>query len=126
MAWSKTGNIKGPPGTPPALGSPITAVPTVAGVATVDLSLGDYFTIALNVNATLAFSNPPAAGTGRTVDVTVTQDNTGGWTLTLPSSMHPIGASDTAIQSAAGAKTKIIPTTIDAGTTFAYSMDKVA
>lgn len=124
MAWSKTGNIRGPAGT--AAGTAVTALTNAAGTVTADLSLGDYFTLAIAANVTtLAFSNAPASGTGRTIDITITQDATGGRTFALPASFKAIGGSDTAIQSAANAVTKIIATTTDGGTTWAYSMGKV-
>ena len=106
--------------------SPITALTNSSGTVNGDLSKGDYFTLTLAANVTsLTFSNLPPAGVARTIDITITQDATGGRTFALPSSFHAIGASDTAVQAAANAKTKIIATTLDAGTTWAYSMAKV-
>jgi hypothetical protein len=44
----------------------------------------------------------------------------------LPASFKAVGNSDTAVQSAANAKTRLIISTTDGGTTWAYSMAKVA
>lgn len=110
------------------LGSPITTLTNSSGTVNIDLSLGDYFTLlgmAANVSS-LTFTNLPAAGTARTIDITVSQNSTGGFTLALPSSFKAIGNSDLAIQLGASVRTKIVATTLDGGTTWAYSMAKVA
>jgi len=105
----------------------VTALTIASGVVSVDCSLGDYFTLAMTANVTsLTFSNVPAAGTGRTLCIDVAQDATGGRTLALPASFKAIGNSDTAIQSAANAKTRIIASTTDGGATWVYAMSKVA
>jgi hypothetical protein len=107
-------------------GSAVTALTIASGVVNVDCSLGDYFTLMLSANVTsVTFSNVPAAGIGRTLCIDVTEDATGGWTLALPASFKAIGNSDTAIQTAANAKTRIIPSTTDGGTTWPYAMGKV-
>lgn len=108
--------------------STVTALTNSSGTVNVDCSKGDYFTLlgmAANVTS-LTFSNLPATGKACTIDITVSQDGTGSRTLALPSSFKAIGSSDTAIQSAANVKTKIVATTLDQGTTWAYSMAKVA
>jgi hypothetical protein len=110
-----------------SLGSTVSALTNSAGVVNVDLSKGDYFTLTLAANVTsLTFSNLPSAGSARTIDITLTQDATGGRTFALPASFHAIGASDTAIKTTASKKTKIIATTLDGGATWAYSMGAVA
>lgn len=108
-------------------GSPVTVLSIAAGVVTVDCSLGDYFTLTLTANVTgITFSNLPASGVGRALCIDFTQDATGGRTVALPASFKAIGNSDTAVQSAANAKTRMILSTIDGGTTWPYSMAKVA
>lgn len=98
-----------------------------AGTVNIDWSLGDYFTLTLAANVTsVTSSNLPASGVGRTICIDLVQDATGGRTFALPSSWKAIGNSDTAIQSAASAKTRIILSTVDGGTTKPYSMGKVA
>lgn len=110
-----------------SFGSPVTALAIASGVANVDCSKGDYFTCALNANVTsITFSNVPAAGVGRTLCIDFTEDATGGWTVALPASFKAIGNSDTAVQSAANAKTRLIVSTTDGGTIWPYSMAKVA
>jgi len=48
-----------------------------SGTVTVDLSLGDYFTLLLSAHVTtLAFANGPGAGKGASKLIRVTQDNT--------------------------------------------------
>lgn len=107
--------------------SPVTALSIASGAANIDCSLGDYFTLALTANVTsITFSNLPAAGIGRTLCIDCTQDATGSRTVALPASFKTIGNSDTAVQSAAAAKTRLIISTADGGTTWAYSMAKVA
>ena len=50
---------------------------------------------------------------------------TGGRTLTLPASFKALGGSDTAIASAAGAKTVLSAKTFDGGTSWVYAMQEV-
>jgi hypothetical protein len=108
---------------PMGLGSTVTALSIVSGVVNVDCSLGDYFTLSLTTNvSSLTFSNLPAAGIGRTLSVTIKQDATGGRTFALPSAFKGIGGSDTAVQSAPNAVTKLSIETVDAGATWAYVM----
>jgi len=105
------------------LGSTVTALSIASGVVNVDCSLGDYFTLALTANVTsLTFSNVPASGNGRTLSMTITQDATGSRTFALPAAFKAITGSDTAIQSAANAVTKLAIETVNAGTTWAYVM----
>lgn len=107
--------------------SPVTALAIASGVVSVDCSLGDYFTCALTANVTsITFSNLPASGIGRTLCIDITQDATGSRTVALPASFKAIGNSDTAVQSAANAKTRLIISTTDVGATWAYSMAAVA
>lgn len=84
---------------------------------TIDLSKGDFFTLTLAHNATIAFSNPPGAGKGFSVRLRVTQDGTGGRTLAQPAAVKLTPGGDSAIQSAAGAVTLIHYSSDDNGTT---------
>lgn len=70
-----------------------TAPADVAGVVTLDLSADvDIWKLTLTKNITLAYSNVPAAPLGAEKEIIVTQDGTGGWTLTWPSgSKYPDG-----------------------------------
>lgn len=104
-------------------GSAVSALSISAGVVNIDLSLGDYFTLAHTTNVTsLTFSNLPAAGVGRTIAVRLKQDATGGRTFALPAAFKPITGSDTAVQSAANAITILMATSFDQGTRWEYSM----
>lgn len=110
-----------------SFGSPVTALAIASGVVSVDCAKGDYFTCGLTANVTsLTFSNLPASGVGRTLCIDFTQDATGSRTVSLPASFKAIGNTDTAVQSAANAKTRLIVSTIDGGTIWPYSMAKVA
>lgn len=110
-----------------ALGSDVTALAISSGVVTVDLSLGDYFTLNHNANVTsLTFSNLPASPGGRTIAIRSKQDGTGSRTFALPSSFKAVTGSDTAVQSAANAYTLIIATSFDQGTRWEYSMKAIA
>jgi hypothetical protein len=107
--------------------SKVTALAISAGEIGVDCALGDYFTVALTANvANITFSNLPASGSGRTLCIDFTQDATGGRTVALPASFKAIGNSDTAVPSAANAKTRLIISTTDSGATWPYAMAKVA
>lgn len=106
-----------------AKGSPVTALSISTGVVNIDLSLGDYFTLALTANVTsITFSNLPAAGVGRTIMVRLKQDATGSRTVALPSSFKQVTGSDAAVQSAANAYTVLILSSVDQGTRWEYSM----
>lgn len=83
------------------------------------------FTVAMTANATLAASNLAAAGRVTEFECLITQDATGGRTLTLPASFKPLGGSDTAIASLAGAGTVLSAKTFDGGTSWVYAMQEV-
>lgn len=89
---------------------------TSGSTVTIDLSLGDYFTLTLAHNATIAFSNPPGSGHGFSVRLKVTQDGTGSRTLTQPAAVKLIPGSDATIQSAASSVSLIHYTSDDNGT----------
>lgn len=64
----------------------VTAIPIVAGVATMNCALGRFFTLNLNVNATLAITNPPG------VDCMILKVTpSAGAILTLPGSVTMLG-----------------------------------
>ena len=107
------------------------AITTPAGTSgTLTLNLGggvnkNFRLNPLTANATLAVSNLAAAGRISEFECLITQNATGGRTLTLPAAFRPLGGSDTAIASAAGAKTVLSAKTFDAGTTWIYAMQEV-
>lgn len=105
------------------LGSAVTALSIASGVVNIDLSLGDYFTLALTANVTsITFSNLPASGKGRAIALRLKQDGTGSRTVALPSSLKAITGSDVAVQSAANAYTNLSMATFDQGTRWEYAM----
>jgi hypothetical protein len=106
-----------------SLGSDVTALSISAGVVDVDLSLGDYFTLALTANVTsLTFSNPPTSPRGRSISIRLKQDGTGSRTFAIPASFKAINGSDTAVQAAANAYTILSAATFDQGTRWEYAM----
>lgn len=110
-----------------AVGSGVSALSIASGVVAIDLSLGDYFTLALTANVTsITLSNLPPSGVGRTMAIRFRQDATGSRTVALPSSFKAITGSDTAVQSSANAYTLLIATSVDQGTRWEYSMKGVA
>lgn len=100
----------------------------VSGTVTLDFAGKNKYVgkITLSANATLAFSNLPATGQFAEYELDVTQNGTGGFTLTLPASHKAIGASDTAIAAAANATTVISASTKDDGVTWRYVMQESA
>jgi hypothetical protein len=107
----------------PNLGSAVTALSIASGVVNIDLSLGNYFTLALTANVTsITFSNLPASGQGRTIWIRIRQDGTGSRTVALPSSFKGIVGTDTAVQSAANAYTDLALASVDQGTRWSYTM----
>lgn len=104
----------------PATGEDRSAVTTinhtVEGSLAIDYALGDYFIVNLAANVTsMSFSNPPAGGHGGSVRIDWIQDGTGSRSVALLASGKPIAGSDTAVQSAADARTISHWTTIEAG-----------
>jgi len=106
----------------------VTAATISSGTVTLDCNGGRArnFTIALTANATLAVSNLAPAGRVTEFEVQITQDATGGRTLTLPASFKAMGGSDTAISAAANSVTILSAKTFDAGTTWRYAMQESA
>jgi hypothetical protein len=105
----------------------VTALTISAGVVNIDWALGNYFTLLLNANVTgITFSNLPAAGVGASLTIGIRQDGTGGRTLALPASFRPITGTDTAVESAANARTRLVITSDDQGARWEYTMRPAA
>lgn len=96
--------------------SAVTAVSSVGGVLTLDLSLGDYFTVALTENASIVINNPPGSGFGGAIFVRITQDSTPR-TVTWPASFRWEGSAP-AVSTAPGAVDLLSLVTLDGGTTW--------
>ena len=92
----------------------INARGNVTGTVTVDLSLttAHWQQMVLIGNITFVFSNPPVTDKELSFILEITQDVTGGRTVTWPASVRV----DPTVGSAANARTVIIVTTVDNGT----------
>lgn len=107
----------------------VTALSIATGVVDIDLGGGANrnFTLSLTANVTsITFSNLPASGYVGELEIEIMQDGTGGRTLALPASFKALGASDTAVASAANAVTVLSAKTFDQGTTWRYAMQESA
>lgn len=106
----------------------LTTVTISAGVATIDLSNGSNrnFKLTLDQNATLAVINPPGAAYVAEFDLEISQNGTGGYTLTLPGSFKAIGPTDTAVAAGANAKTLMSAKSFDGASSFGYAMQERA
>lgn len=106
----------------------VTAATISSGTVTLDCNGGRArnFTISMTESATLAVSNLATAGRVTEFEVQITQDATGGRTLTLPGSFKALGGSDTAISASANSVTILSAKTFDAGTTWRYAMQESA
>jgi hypothetical protein len=108
-------------------GYPVNALTNSAGTVTVNCSLGRDFTLTLAANVTtLTLSNLAGAGNVTEIEIEIKQDATGGRTFAIPASFKAIGASDTAVASAANAVTILSAKTFDNGTTWRYVMQETA
>lgn len=96
----------------------------VTGTATADCSQSNTFTLTLTENAILAVSNVPGAGFTAEIEVQISQDGVGGYTLALPPSFTPIGGSDTTVSTTANSVTILSAKTFDGGTTWRYVMQE--
>jgi len=89
------------------------AIPIIDGVATLDWSTGEFFTLALTANAALVMLNPPPVGSAI---LNVVQS--GGFALTLPGSVVPITGVPYATTPTAGAVDVLGFMTTDGGLTY--------
>lgn len=111
-----------------AVAEPVTAVSITGGTATLDCGAGlaRNFTLSMTGNAALAVSNLAGAGKVTEFELQITQDGTGGRTLSLPGTFKPLGGSDTAIALGANSVTVLSAKTFDNGTTWRYAMQESA
>lgn len=99
----------------------VSAIPVTAGIAALDASLGDYFTIAPTVNITgWTLSNVPPACS---LMICITQDATAR-TVAWPASFRWAGGTAGAVSTAAGAKDLLAITTVDGGATWLATLAK--
>lgn len=102
----------------------VTVVTPASGVATIDLSLGDYYTLAPTANVTsIVFTNLPGSGKGATKMVRFTQDTTPR-TVAWPASFKWAGGTAGAVSTVSGAIDVLAITTFDNGTTWDATLAK--
>lgn len=102
----------------------VNAITPAAGVATIDLSLGDYFTLAPTANVTsIVFTNLPGAGKGATKMIRFTQDTTPR-TVAWPASFRWAGGLTGAVSTGSGAVDVLAITTFDNGVTWNATLAK--
>lgn len=78
----------------------------------------------LTANSTLVISDPSDSSHVTEFEARVSQNSTGGYTLTLPSSMRPLGDSDTAVAAGANKVTIISAKSFDGGTNYDFAMQE--
>lgn len=104
----------------------VTTATVAAGAFTLNCSLGDNFTVLMTANAALSVSNLAGVGKATEFELQITQDGTGGRTLTLPASFRALGGSDVTIAPGPNAVTVLSAKTFDNGTTWQYAMQESA
>lgn len=85
---------------------------------TVNLTSGNVFNLILNANCAFTFSNPPGSGVAGSFTLILTQDGTGGRTVTWPEAVRWPGASAPSVSTSASTKTFYSFFTVDGGTTW--------
>lgn len=96
-----------------------TAPTSSAGALTLDLQNGNVFEVTLTENiTTLTLSNPPASGKGGAFSLILTQDATGGRTVTWPASVKWAGGTAPTLSTTASAIDVLTFMTTDGGTTW--------
>jgi hypothetical protein len=96
------------------------ATPSISsGTLTLNLETANVFNVTHNANiTTLTISNPPASGKCGSFTLHLTQDATGGRTLTMPASVKWSGGTAATISTTASKRNKFVFDTIDGGTTW--------
>lgn len=90
-----------------------------SGAVTFDLESGNHAGITLTENVTsITISNPPASGRLGYISLQITQDGTGGRTVTWPSSFKWAGGVAPTVSTAASARDTFVGKTVDGGTTW--------
>lgn len=89
--------------------------PTVAANTVLDFSTATVFALSLTTNTTLSITNPPPVGKAGSYTLVITQDSTGGRTVTGPASFTR-GTMD--IATGPNEQTIITLLTVDGGTTY--------
>ncbi|WP_019399102.1 hypothetical protein [Pseudoxanthomonas sp. GW2] len=107
-------------------GLKIHAVSVASGTATINCGhgLARRHTLSLTGNVTMALADCAPSGYATEGEVRIVQDATGSRTVTFPAGWKPLGGSDTAVASAAGAVTWLTFVSYDGGTTVSYAMQE--
>jgi hypothetical protein len=117
--------VKGDTGT--SLTRPVGTLTVVGGVATVDLSTGkEVYSLTLTQDVTLAFANPPAIGFEAEVTLVLTQDATGGHSVTFPAGTAFPGGYVYSASGASGARDDIGVRIAHDGSVSAYPVNAMA
>lgn len=102
-------------------GETLATVSSSSGTATFNFENGNHQQITLTENTTFAFSNPPASGIVGAMMLYVTQNGTGGYTVTWPSAVKFSGA--TPVQTTTANRTdEYLIITRNAGTKYSGSV----
>lgn len=100
-------------------GEKVYAHGSVSGAVTVDVTNGNHQTLTLTGNVTLTVSNPTPTGNFCLLALYITQDATGGRTVTFPSACKNTSGSTFSISGTTASKmTEVFLYTVDAGTTW--------
>lgn len=106
------------------IAEPVNVLTPVAGVLTIDCSLGNYFTLAPTANITsTVLTNLPAAGQAQTITVQFTQD-TSARSWAWPASFKWAGGVAGSVSTGSGAIDMVAFTTFDQGTTWLATIGK--
>ena len=94
------------------------AQPTIsAGTLTLDLTTANVFTVTHNANiTTLTISNTPASGKAGSFTLILTQDATGGRTITFPATVKWSGGTAPTLSTTANKDNVLSFFTVDGGT----------
>lgn len=97
----------------------VVTVTPAAATATLDLSLGNVFSVTLtDASTALAFSNPPSAGVSFSITLIVKQDGTGNRLMTYPASCKFTDSVNPVLATGANKTDVITFFTVDGGTTY--------
>lgn len=100
----------------------VTSPTSSSGLLTLNLENGNVFAVTLTENITsLTLSNPPTTGKAGSVTLILTQDGTGGRTVTWPTAVLWPGGTEPTLSSGGGDIDVIVLVTVNGGTSW-YGM----
>ncbi len=107
-----------------AKSSTVTALSIAAGVVNIDLSLGDFFTLALTANVTsITFSNLPDVGKGASKWIEIVQ-GAGPYTVAFPTSFKWAGGTVGVVSTVSATVDELAITTVNNGTAWRATLGK--